>query len=98
MDPQRIYFERLRASERKIVRRINGAIHVERAIGELDGAVNCKPCAHVDIISHIRVRRLNWIGHIDRMDATRKFNKIFSSRPESVRKIGRPRPRWWECV
>jgi len=79
MDLQRIYFERLRASERKILKRINGAIHVERATGELDRAVICKLCADMDIGSHIRVRRLNWICHIDRMDATRKFSQIFGS-------------------
>jgi hypothetical protein len=91
-------FERLRASKRKILRRINGVIYIERASGELDTGVNCGLYADVDIVRHIRVRRKNWIGHIDRMDGTRKFNQIFSSQPESVRKIGRPRPRWWECV
>ena len=91
-------FKSLRASERKILRGINGAIYIERAIGELDTGVNCGLCTDVDIVSHVRVRRLNWIGRTDRMDSTRKFNHIFSSQPESVRKIGRPRSRWWECV
>jgi len=35
---------------------------VKRAIGELDRAVNCGLYADVDVVSHIKVRRLNWIG------------------------------------
>ena len=73
-------------------------LYIERVIGELDTAVNCGLYADVDIVRYIRVRSLNWIGHIDRMDGIRKFNEIFSRRPESVRKIGRPRPRRWKCV
>jgi hypothetical protein len=84
-------FERLGASKRKILRWINGVIHIERVSGELDTVVNCGLFADVDIFSQIKARRLNWIGHINRMDATRKFNQIFSSQPAGVRKRGRRR-------
>jgi hypothetical protein len=73
-------------------------LYIVSATGESGTAVNCGLYADVDIVSHIRVKRLNWIGHIDRTDGTRKFDQIFSSQPEGERKRGRPRPRWWECV
>jgi hypothetical protein len=52
----------------------------------------------MDIVTLIRVRRLNWIGQINRTDDTKKVKKIFNSQPEGVRTRGRSRSRWWECV
>jgi hypothetical protein len=52
----------------------------------------------VGIVTLIRVRRLNWIGHINRIDDTRKVKQIFNSQPDGVRTRGRPRSRWWGYV
>lgn len=52
----------------------------------------------MDIVSLIRMRRLNWIGHINRIDDTRKFEQIFGIQPEGVRTRGRSRFWCWECV
>jgi hypothetical protein len=52
----------------------------------------------MDIVSLIRVRRLNWIGHINWIDNTSKVEQIFGSQPAGVRTRGRSRCGCWECV
>jgi hypothetical protein len=47
------------------------------------------------IITLIRTRRLNWIGHIRWLNDTRKVEHMCCSQPEGVRRTGRPRSRWW---
>jgi hypothetical protein len=55
-------------------------------------------CENVDIVTLITVRRMNWIGHVSRKDDIRKVEHMFGSQPEGVRRKGRHRSRWWECV
>jgi hypothetical protein len=47
-----------------------------------------------DIITIIKIQRLEWLGHIIRMDKTRSVKKIFEGRLEGRRGRGRPRLRW----
>jgi hypothetical protein len=46
------------------------------------------------IVTEIKVRRLEWLGHIIRMDGFRIAKKVFVSKPESRRDIRRPKLRW----
>ena len=47
----------------------------------------------------IRINRLKWIGHVNRMDASRIQKKsIFINQPEGKRLRARPRNRWLNCV
>jgi hypothetical protein len=46
-----------------------------------------------DIITVIKIRRLEWLGHVIRMDETRSV-KIFEGKLEGRRGRGRPRLRW----
>jgi hypothetical protein len=41
-----------------------------------------------DIIMEIKVRRLEWLGHIIRKDEARMAKKVFVSKPEGRRDIG----------
>jgi hypothetical protein len=50
-----------------------------------------------DIVTEIKVRRLEWLGHI-RMDGARMAKKVFVSKPEGRRNIGRPKLRWLDDV
>jgi len=52
----------------------------------------------VDIVSHIRVRRPNWIGQVNWMDDTREVEQIFNSQPEGVGTKRMTTSRLWECV
>jgi hypothetical protein len=47
-----------------------------------------------DIIKHIKINRLSWVGHIIRMENSRTVKKVFDTRPEGTRKIRRPKLRW----
>jgi hypothetical protein len=44
-----------------------------------------------DIITVIKIRRLEWLGHVIRMDETRSVEKIFEGKVEGRRDRGRPR-------
>lgn len=52
----------------------------------------------LDILSFVRLSRLNLIGHVIRMDGKRKVNEIFNNIPWGNRLRGRPKDRWWDCV
>ena len=47
----------------------------------------------------IKIRRLQWAGHVQRMDGGRISNRIFEGEHSNRRPIGRPRREglmWWE--
>ena len=46
----------------------------------------------------IRIRRLEWIGHVIRMNETRSVKKIFEGKLDGRRGRGRPRLRWIDNV
>ena len=48
------------------------------------------------IVANIKKKRLEWIGHVVRMDQGRTVKKIFESKLEVSRRRGRPRLRWLE--
>ena len=50
------------------------------------------------IISFIRLSRLVWIGHVNRMDKERKVYSIFYNQPQGTQVRGRPKSRWVDCV
>jgi len=52
----------------------------------------------LDIFSFIRINRLHWIGHVNRMDSKRKISQVFNNNPQGRRLIGRTKDRWWNCV
>jgi hypothetical protein len=47
-----------------------------------------------DIITVMKIRRLEWLGHVIRMDETGSVKKIFEGKSEGRRGRGRPRLRW----
>jgi hypothetical protein len=52
----------------------------------------------LDIVSFIRINRLRWIGHVNRMDNKRMVYQVFDNQPQGSRPRGRPKSRWWYCV
>jgi hypothetical protein len=50
-----------------------------------------------DIVTEIKVRRLEWLGHV-RMEDTRLPKMVFSAKPEGRCGVGRRRPRWLDDV
>ena len=55
----------------------------------------------LDIVADIKKKRLEWIGHVAKIDQGRtvkKIQKIFESKPEGSRRRGRPKLRQLEDV
>ena len=50
------------------------------------------------IIGFIKIQRLNWLGHVERMAEDNNVRKIKRWKPMSKRPIGRPKIRWEEDV
>jgi hypothetical protein len=51
-----------------------------------------------DIVTEIKVKRLEWLGHVVRMEDTRLPKMVFNTKPEGRRGVGRPRLRWLDDV
>jgi hypothetical protein len=51
-----------------------------------------------DIVRFIKVQRIKWLGHIQRMDQARPTGKLFDWKPMGTRLARRPRQRWQEDV
>ena len=47
-----------------------------------------------DTVTVIKFRRLEWLGHVSRMNETRSVEEIFEGKLEGRRGRGRPRLRW----
>ena len=80
--------------ERKILPVIFGPVRIDgewrrRYNDELYGLYS-----DTDLVSRIKVQRLRWLGHVERMDINAPARKVFESNPEGRRSRGRPRLRW----
>jgi hypothetical protein len=51
-----------------------------------------------DIVTEIKVRRLELLGHVVRMEDTRLPDMVFNAKPEGRCGVGRPRLRWLDDV
>ena len=51
-----------------------------------------------NIVNYIKVKRLAWAGHLMRMNSDGILKKIFNTKPNGVRGVGRPRLRWEDGV
>lgn len=88
----------LRSFERQILRVIFGAIQDRngwrrRMNFELDNLFGGP-----DIVRTIKIGRLRWLGHMQRMDSQRIPRKLFEGTPDGKRSAGRPRHRWKDNV
>jgi hypothetical protein len=51
-----------------------------------------------NIIGYIKVMSLEWAGHLTRASENRIIKKIFNTKPEGTRKVGRTKLKCGECV
>lgn len=47
-----------------------------------------------DLVKRIKVQRLRWLGHVERMDTNAPTRKVLESTPAGRRSRGKPRLRW----
>jgi hypothetical protein len=80
--------------ERKILRKIYGPTKENGQWRIKTNAELISKYKSQDIITVIKIRRLEWLGHVIRMDEARSVKKIFEGKLEGRRDRGRPRLRW----
>jgi hypothetical protein len=51
-----------------------------------------------DIVTEIKVRKLEWLGHVIRMEDSSLPKMVLDAKPEGRREVGRPRLRWLDDV
>jgi hypothetical protein len=51
-----------------------------------------------NIVEDIKIRRLEWTGHIMRMEEERILKKTLNGKFHTTRPLGRPRTRWTDVV
>jgi len=49
-------------------------------------------------VEDIKIRRLEWAGHIIRMEEERIPNKVLNGNVHTTKPVGRPRTRWADVV
>jgi hypothetical protein len=90
--------QRLEIWERKILRRIFGGKRTDFGWERRTNAEIYQLFDDTSISDFIKSRRLQWLGHLERMDESRNVKTIAWKAPDSKRKRGRPRKRWREAV
>jgi hypothetical protein len=45
----------------------------------------------LDMVTEIKKARLRWLGHVERMTEDRVIKKLYMSKPEGRRSVGRPK-------
>jgi hypothetical protein len=84
--------------ERKILRKMYGP-KCERGVWRIRSNLEMQNMyKSPDIVTEIKVRRLEWLGHVIRMEDTRLPKMVFNAKPEGRRGVGRPRLRWLDDV
>ena len=84
--------------ERRVLRRILGPVR-EGSIWRIRHNEEIYSLLDVPKLStHIRLLRLQWAGHVQRMPDTRVPKRIFAGNPGGRRRVGRPRLRWMDGV
>jgi hypothetical protein len=85
----------LHISETRILRYIFGPVEEN---GTWRKRYNLELFNEPDIMRFIKVKRLDWAGHLMHASENRMIKNVFNTKPEGTRKVGRPRLRWEECV
>ena len=80
--------------ERKILRKINGPTKENGQWRIKTNSELITKYKSQDIVTVIKIRILEWLGHVIRMNETRSVKKIFEGKLERRRGRGRPRLRW----
>jgi hypothetical protein len=81
----------LRTRERKVLRKIYGPVS-DNGISRI--RTNKELMAlyqELDIVAEIKKARLRWLGHVQRMSEDRVIKKLYMSKPEGRRSVGRPK-------
>lgn len=84
--------------ERKVLRKIYGPVKEDEAWRIRYNHELYQLYKEPPLSTHIKLRRLQWAGHVQRMPEHRVAKKAFSELPGGKRGAGRPRARWEDGV
>ncbi|CAG9834596.1 unnamed protein product, partial [Diabrotica balteata] len=84
--------------ERKILRRIYGAVNENGVWRRRYNFELYRIYQEPDIVKHIKIGRLRWVGHVMRMEQTDPARKTLLDRPIGQRRRGRPRTRFLDNI
>lgn len=84
--------------ERKILRRIFGPVNDRGTWRARYNHEIYQRYKDTPIVMHIKLMRLRWAAHVQRMPDTRVAKKVFEGQPVGRRRAGRPRARWGDNV
>ncbi|XP_013163277.1 PREDICTED: uncharacterized protein LOC106114561 [Papilio xuthus] len=65
---------------------------------EISVEIRRRIMAELNVAGHIKLNRLRWAGHVERMDEARVPKNVMASNPEGRRSRGRPKLRWIDGV
>jgi hypothetical protein len=51
-----------------------------------------------NIVNYVKAKRLAWARHLVCMNDNRTLKKIFNTKPDGARSVGRPKLRWEDVV
>jgi hypothetical protein len=84
--------------ERKILRTICGPVQDNGQWKIRYNKELCELYGEPDLVTCIKLKRLQWAGHVQRMEGTRISKKVFKAGFEGVRSVGKSRERSEDAV
>jgi hypothetical protein len=84
--------------ERKILRKIYGPKSEQKVWRKRINLEIQNMYKPPDIVTEIKVGRLEWLGHVIRMEDTHLPKMVFKAKPEGRYGVGKPRLRWLDDV
>jgi ribonuclease HI len=84
--------------ERQILRKIFGPVNIDNIRRTRNNMEIDKIIEGADIVRFIKAQRIEWLGHIQRMDQATPTWKLLYWKPMGSRPVGRPRQRWQDEV
>jgi len=88
----------VRIFERHILRKIFGPVNTDNIWRIRNDMEIDKLIEGADIVRYSKAQRIQWLGHIHRMDQARPTRKLLDLKPMGIRPVGRPKQRWREDV
>jgi hypothetical protein len=88
----------LRRFERRVLRKIHGPV-VDKGVWRIRyNEELCKLMEAENLGRFIKAQRIQWLGHVERVDETAMSKRVLIGKEYATRRIGRPRIRWLEDV
>ena len=88
----------LRRFERKVLWKVYGPVMDNRIWRIRYNSVFYKFMGEEDIVRFIKAQRIQWLGHMERINEMAMPKRVLKGKLYAMRRIGRPRIRWMNDV